>query len=262
MSRIYIKTDEEIKIMRQSGKILAQVLAELKNAVHPGVMTGELNALAEKLIEEKGAIPAFKNYRPDPRDVPFPTTLCTSINEEVVHAPAMPSRALEEGDIVCLDLGLKYPAGEEGLFTDAAITVAVGKIGPEAEKLMRVTAEALQAGITEVRLGNSTSDIGRVIQEHVEKNGFSVVRDLVGHGVGKHVHEAPRVPNFLDRYEKPVELKEGMTICLEPMVSSGRPEVQTLADGWTVVTADGSLSAHFEHTVAVTKNGHEILTNL
>jgi methionyl aminopeptidase len=262
MSKIYIKIDEEIKIMRQGGKILAQVLDELRSAVRPGVTTGELNALAEKLIAKHGATPAFKNYRPDPRGMPFPTTLCTSINEEVVHAPALPSRSLKEGDIICLDLGLKYPAGDDGLFTDAAVTAAVGKISSEAEKLMRVTAEALEAGISQVRPGNFTSDIGRAIQGYVEKNGFSVVRDLVGHGVGKYVHEAPRVPNFFDRYEKPVELKEGMTICLEPMVCVGGPEVRTQADGWTVVTADGSLSAHFEHTVAVTKNGHEILTKL
>lgn len=262
MSRIYIKTKEEIDIMRQSGKILALVLEELGKAVRPGISAGELNALAEKLISEHGAEPAFKNYRPTTADTPFPTTLCVSVNKEVVHAPALPSRTLEEGDIVSLDLGLKYPAGPDGLFTDAAITVAVGKVNAEAERLMKVTAEALEAGIAEVRPGNFISDIARAIQEHAEKNGFSVVRDLTGHGVGKYVHEPPRVPNFLDRYEKPVRLEEGMTICLEPMIVAGEPDVRTLSDEWTVVTADGKLSAHFEHTVAVTNNGHEVLTKL
>ncbi len=248
--------------MRQSGRILAFVLDELKKAVRPGITTGALNALAEKLIEENGAVPAFKNYRPDPRDTPFPTTLCTSVNDEVVHAPAIPSRVLNEGDIICLDLGLKYPAGPEGLFTDAAITVGVGKINPEADKLIRVTAEALLAGIAQVKSGNLVSDIGRAIQGYAESRGFSVVRDLVGHGVGKKVHEPPKVPNFFDRYEKQVELVEGMTICLEPMICAGSSEVETLDDGWTVATVDGSLSAQFEHTVLVTGNGHEILTKL
>jgi methionyl aminopeptidase len=262
MDRAIIKTAEEIKTMRQSGKILALVLDGLRKAVRPGATTGELEALADKLIEENGAKPAFKNYQPDRRDIPFPTTLCTSINSEVVHGPALPSRILSVGDIISLDLGLKYPAGPEGLFTDAAITVAVGEISPEAERLMRVTVEALGAGIAKIRPGNFISDISRAIQEHVEGNGFSVVRDLVGHGVGKKAHEPPRIPNFFDRFEKPVELKEGMTICLEPMVTAGGPEVETLDDRWTVVTSDGKLSAHFEHTVAVTKNGYEILTKL
>jgi len=183
MDRSIIKTVEEIKIMRQSGKILALVLAELERAVRPGITTGELETLAEKLIQENGAKPAFKNYKPDSRDIPFPTTLCASINEEVVHAPALPSRTLREGDIISLDLGLKYPAGPSGLFTDAAMTVAVGEINPEAKKLIRITAEALGAGIAKIRPGNFISDISRAIQEHVESNGFSVVRDLVGHVV-------------------------------------------------------------------------------
>lgn len=262
MEQIFIKKLEEINLMRQGGKILAIILEELRKATRPGVGTGELNALAERLISEYGGSPSFKNYQPDPKDKPFPTTLCTSINNEVVHAPSLPSRILRRGDIVCLDLGLKHPAGPDGCFTDAAITVAVGQVDSESERLMKITAESLLAGIDQVRPGNVISDIARAIQEYVEKNGFSVVRDLTGHGVGKYVHEAPRVPNFFDPHYKPVELKEGMTICLEPMVCAGRPEVETLGDGWTVVTSDGSLSAHFEHTVAVTKNGHEVLTKL
>jgi methionyl aminopeptidase len=263
MEKIFIKTEEEIKLMRQGGRILAMVLEELRKAVRPGVGTGELNALAEKLIAENGCLPSFRNYQQSPGDVPFPTTLCSSINDEVVHAPALPSRDLKSGDIISLDLGLKYPATAGGLFTDAAITVAVGETSPEALRLIKVTAESLLVGIEKVKPGNFISDIARAIQEHVEKNGFSVVRDLTGHGVGKYVHEAPRVPNFFDRHYAPVELKEGMTICLEPMVTAGRAEVETLdSDGWTVITSDGSLAAHFEHTVLVTKNGHEIITKL
>jgi methionyl aminopeptidase len=262
MEKIIIKTPEEIKIMRQSGRILAMVLEELRKIVRPGITTGELNSLAEKLIADHGGEPAFKNYQPNSNSTPFPTTLCTSINDEVIHAPALPSRVLKEGDIVGLDLGIKYPAGPSGFFTDAAITVAVGEIDAEKERLIRVTAEALEAGIAQIRPGNFVTDIAGAIQEHVEKNGFSVVRDLVGHGVGKRVHEPPYVPNFLDKYYKPVELREGMTICPEPMVCVGKAEVETLDDEWTVVTSDGNLSAHFEHTIAVTKNGHEILTKL
>lgn len=262
MEKIIIKNSEEIKIMRQSGRILAMVLEELRKAVRPGITTGELNFLSEELIAEHGAVPSFKHYQSNPSSTPFPTTLCTSINDEVIHAPALPSRVLKEGDIVSLDLGVKYPAGPEGLFTDAAITVAVGEIGDEKEKLIRVTAEALEAGIAQIKPGNFISDIAGAIQGHVEKNDFSVVRDFVGHGVGKRVHEPPHVPNFLDRFYKPVELWEGMTICPEPMVCAGGAEVEILDDEWTVVTSDRSFAAHFEHTIAVTKNGHEVLTRL
>lgn len=262
MEQVIIKTQKEIEIMRQGGKILAAILHKLAEFIRPGVLTGELNELAEKLILEHGGQPSFKNYRPSPEDRPFPTALCTSINEEVVHAPALPSRKLKEGDIVCLDLGLKYPAGKDGLFTDAALTVPVGKVTKEAEKLIKVTQHALKVGISQVKPGNFIHHIAKAIQECVESQGFSVVRDLVGHGVGKKVHEPPRVPNFFDPRLKSIELKEGMVICIEPMVCVGSWQVKTLSDGWTVVTADGKLSAHFEHTVAVTKDGYEILTEL
>lgn len=260
MEQITIKTAREIDMMRQGGKILAAVLSLLAESVKPGASTGELNELAEKLIKERGGEPSFKNYRSSPEDRPFPTALCASINEEVVHAPALPSRTLKGGDIVCLDLGLKYPAGKGGLFTDAAITVPVGKISTEAKKLIDVTQQALEVGIVEVKSGNFIHHIGRAVQKYVESQGFSVVRDLVGHGVGRKIHEPPRVPNFFDPKFKAVELREGMTICIEPMVAVGTWQVKTLPDGWTVVTADGKLSAHFEHTVAVTKDGYEILT--
>lgn len=263
MEKIIIKTPEEIAIMRQGGKILAMVLKELAGAAKPGVSTAELNELAEELIAKNNALPAFKNYRPSAGDTPFPTTLCTSINREVVHAPALPARLLREGDVLCLDLGLKYPAGENGLFVDAALTVGVGKITPEAKRLIETTRQALEVGINQVKPGNTIRDIAKAVQARVEEAGFSVVRDLVGHGVGRRVHEPPRIPNFWDGDEAPVELERGMTICIEPMVCAGSAAVRTKReDGWTVETVDCSLAAHFEHTIAVTENGHEIITKL
>lgn len=263
MEKIIIKTPEEIEIMRQSGKILAMVLKELAAAAKPGVSTAELNELAERLIAENGALPAFRGYTPNPGDTPFPTTLCTSINREVVHAPALPGRLLREGDVLCLDLGLKYPADLSGLFVDAALTAGVGAITPEAKRLIEITRQSLEVGINQVKPGNFISDIAKAVQARVESEGFSVVRDLVGHGVGRRVHEPPRVPNFWDGDESPVELKKGMTICIEPMVCAGSAAVRTKrADGWTVETVDCSLAAHFEHTIAVTEDGHEILTKL
>ncbi|OGF21034.1 type I methionyl aminopeptidase [Candidatus Falkowbacteria bacterium RIFOXYB2_FULL_38_15] len=260
MGQVIIKNSAEIELMRQGGKILALVLSALKDAVRPGITTGELNSLAEKLIAEHEAIPSFRNYCPSPGDTPFPTTLCASINEEVVHAPALPSRVLKEGDIICLDLGLKYPSGDDGLFVDAAITVGVGKISEEAERIMKVTEESLWAGIAKVKHGNFIHDISKAVQKTAEKEGFSVVRDLVGHGVGHKVHEAPRIPNFFDSSWKATPLIEGMTICIEPMVCAGGARVKTKDDEWTVVTADGKISAHFEHTILVTKEGYEVLT--
>jgi len=263
MEKIIIKTPKEMEIMRQAGKILAIVLKELALAAKPGVSTAELNELAERLIAENGALPAFRGYAPSPGDTPFPTTLCTSINREVVHAPALPGRLLREGDVLCLDLGLKYPADQSGLFVDAALTVGVGKITSEAKRLIEVTRESLEVGVNQVKPGNFIHDIAKAVQGRVEGAGFSVVRDLVGHGVGKRVHEPPRVPNFWDGDEAPVELKKGMTICIEPMVCAGSAAVRTKRDdGWTVETVDCSLAAHFEHTIAVTDEGHEILTKL
>jgi methionyl aminopeptidase len=260
MRKVIIKNQSEIKTMREGGKILAMILDKLREKVAPGITTEELNDLAEKLIADCGATPSFKDYCPSPDDIPYPTTLCASINEEVVHAPALPSRILKEGDIICLDLGLKYPSGKDGLFVDAALTVGVGKINDEAKKLIRVTEESLWAGIARVKHGNFVHDISRAVQYHAEKEGFSVVRDLVGHGVGHKVHEAPRIPNFFDSTWKAVPLYKGMTICIEPMVCAGGFTIRTKNDGWTVVTADGKLSAHFEHTVLVTGEGHEVLT--
>lgn len=253
-----IKTKEEIEIMREGGAILSRVLAEVVSKVKPGVTTGALDDLAEQRMREAGGEPSFKGYKTRVSDSEFPTTLCTSINHEIVHGPATPSRDLREGDIIGLDIGLRY----RGYCTDMAVTVGVGKISSEAKKLLKVTRESLTRGVEKIKPGNFISDISKAVQAYVEKNGYGVVRDLVGHGVGKAVHEEPQVPNYFDPRLKPVEMKSGLVIAIEPMVTAGHYEVETMSDGWTIVTVDGSLAAHFEVTVVVTENGYEILTPL
>ncbi len=256
---IIYKTQKEIELMAESGRILAEVLKQVAAEVKPGVLIQKLNDLAESLILANGAQPAFKNYKASPQDRPFPTALCASVNDEIVHGPADRPIKLEEGDIIGLDLGVEY----KGYFSDMAVTVGVGKISPEAQKLLIVTRDALSLGIQEVKEGKTLADIGRVIQTHVEKHGFSVVRELVGHGVGKHVHEDPRVPNYLTEEAKLIPLKKGMTIAIEPMVNIGDWPIKVADDGLTFITADGSLSAQFEHTVALDHNGKtRILTKI
>ena len=216
--------------------------------VAPGVTTADLDAAAERLVRAAGAEPAFKGYRG------YPCTLCASVNEQVVHG--IPSaRALVEGDIISLDMGVKL----NGFYGDSAVTVPVGRVSDEAATLLRVTRESLAKGIEQVRLGGRISDIGHAIQEHVEAHGFSVVREFVGHGIGAALHEDPQIANYGEPGRGP-RLAEGMVLAIEPMVNVGRPAVKVLADGWTAVTKDGSLSAHFEHTVAVTKSGPLVLT--
>jgi methionyl aminopeptidase len=245
---IVCKSPSEIAKMRAANALVAEVLAELAAAVAPGVTTADLDVIAERLVRAGGAEPAFKGYRG------YPCTLCASINEQVVHG--IPSnRPLVEGDIVSLDMGVKL----NGFFGDSAVTVPVGKVSAEAETLLRVTQEALEKGILQVRLGGRISDIGHAIQRHVEQHGFSVVREFVGHGIGAALHEEPQIANYGEPGRGP-RLAEGMTLAIEPMVNMGKPAVKVLADGWTAVTKDGSLSAHFEHTVAVTKNGPDVLT--
>jgi methionyl aminopeptidase len=234
--------------MRAANALVAEVLAELATMVAPGVTTRDLDQAAEKLVREGGAEPAFKGYRG------YPSTLCASVNDQVVHG--IPStRALNEGDIISLDMGVKL----NGFYGDSAVTVPVGKVSEEASALLRVTREALEKGIAQVRLGGRVSDIGHAIQLHVEAHGFSVVREFVGHGIGSALHEEPQIANYGEPGRGP-RLAEGMTLAIEPMVNIGRPAVKVLADGWTAVTKDGSLSAHFEHTVAVTKTGPLVLT--
>lgn len=254
---IKYKTKEQIKTIAEGGKVLAKVLDLVIKKVKPGVTTGELNAYAEKLIEAAGAEASFKNYKAAWAEHAYPAALCISVNNEVVHGIPDDNRKLEEGDIVGLDCGLKY----RGLYTDMAKTVAVGKISGEAKKLLAVTQEALMAGIKKVKPGNKLSDVAQAVQAVAQRNGFSAVRQLCGHGVGFAAHEDPQVPNYWPAYDiKDAVLEEGMVIAIEPMINVGSWEIDSLDDGWTIVTADDSLSAHFEHTVAVVADGHLIAT--
>ena len=247
---IILKSRPEIEKMRKSNAIVAAILEELSKKIRPGVKTIELDRLSEELALKRGARPAFKGYRG------YPYSLCTSVNSEVVHG--MPSeRELKEGDIVSLDFGIL----NDGYYGDAAVTVPVGEITPGARKLLKITEEALYRGIAEVKAGNRIGDISSAIQGHVEAAGYSVVRDLVGHGIGKSLHEDPQVPNY-GSGGRGIELKPGMVFAIEPMVNEGTYRVEILRDGWTVVTADGKLSAHFEHSVAITENGPVILSRI
>ena len=246
-----MKTPQEIEKMRTSGRIVAEVLKELKGAIRPGISTEELCRLAEVGIAEKEAVPAFKGYRG------FPKSLCISLNEEVVHGIPSPRRKMKKGDIVSLDVGVLF----QGYFGDAAITVPIGNISPQAQQLMEVTEKVLYLGIEKAQMGNFLFDISHAIQSYVESFGFSVVRAFVGHGIGTSLHEDPQVPNFGLPGRGP-RLKEGMVLAIEPMVNEGCSEVEVLEDNWTVVTADRALSAHFEHTIVITHRGPEILTLL
>jgi methionyl aminopeptidase len=245
---ITIKTQEEIKIIAEGGKILATVIKELEKMAKPGITTLELDRAAEALILSKGAKPAFKNYEG------FPYSLCASVNENIVHG--FPSKyVLKDGDLLKLDLGVLY----KGFNTDMAITVAVGKVSFEAKRLLNVTKKSLRLGIKKAKLGNTIGDIGNTIQRFVEDQGFGIVRDLCGHGIGKSVHEDPKVPNFGKR-QGGEKLVEGMVICVEPMVTMGDYNLRRSDDRYGFATKDDSLSAHFEHTIAITKKGPRILT--
>ena len=252
---ITLKTPAEIVVMRKASRIVAEVLQELAAAVRPGMTTDELDKIAETLTYEKGARPAFKGYKPG--GVVFPKSLCVSINDEIVHGiPG--ARKLKAGDIVGLDFGVVY----ESFYGDSARTVAVGNVSDRAMKLIRTTREALYAGIAQAKAGNRLSDIGRAVQEVAERAGFSVVTDFAGHGIGRKLHEDPQVPNYFRPGMSNARLKEGMAIAIEPMLNEGGPELEILSDGWTAVTADGKLSAHFEHSIAITSNGPEIMSEL
>lgn len=251
---ISLKSSREIEIMRRANVIVAEVLQELKQKVAPGVTTLELDALAEDLTLKKKAIPAFKGYNVAGRV--FPRCLCVSINEEIVHG--IPSnRALREGDIVGLDFGVIY----SGFYGDSAITVGVGQVSSEAKRLMEVTERALYKGIEQLQEGKRLGALGFAVQQTAESAGYSVVRVFVGHGIGKRLHEEPPVPNFGEP-DRGVRLKEGMVLAIEPMINAGGYEVEIKEDGWTAVTKDGSLAAHFEHSIAITKNGPYILSQL
>jgi len=246
---VILKSLQEIEKIQKAGLIVADVLREIRQLVKPGVSTLELDAFAEQLIRSAGAKPAFKGYRG------YPRTLCTSINEQVIHGIPSKDVVLKSGDLISIDVG----ALVDGFYGDAAVTVPVGSISREAERLMRITEEALSRGIAEARPGNRLYDISSAIQRHVETNGFSVVREFVGHGIGRSLHEDPQVPNFGERGRGP-RLQSGMVFAIEPMVNAGGSKTVVLDDQWTAVTADGSLSAHFEHTIAVMDDGPKILT--
>jgi methionyl aminopeptidase len=251
---IIVKDDNEIAIMREAGRIVGLGLKLLQESVRPGISTGELDAIFEKHVRASGAIPTFKGYRG------FPASLCVSINEEVVHGIPSPKRILKEGDIVSLDAGATF----QGFVGDSAVTVGVGKISPKAQRLIDACRESLEAAINVVGPGAKLSTIGRTVQEYAEGRGYAVVKKYVGHGIGRSLHEDPQVPNFINeevsRYE--IVLKPGYVIAIEPMLNEGTDDVKTLADDWTVVTKDKRLSAHFEHTIAVTKTGREVLTRV
>lgn len=247
---IQIKSSREIEIMARGGRMLAATIAALREATRPGVSTGELDALAETVIRDhEGATPAFKGL------YGFPGSICTSINHEIVHGIPSRKRVLQEGDLISLDVGVRY----EGYYTDSATTVPVGDVPDESRRLLAVTQEALAAGIAAARAGNHLGDIGAAIQTVVEREKFSIVRDLVGHGIGVEFHEEPQVPNY-GKPKRGTKLVPGLTIAIEPMVNVGGPATRTMPDRWTVVTVDGSRSAHFEHTVAISDNGPRILT--
>ena len=246
---IPLKSEKDLKMLKDAGKILARIMQRLRDFIKVGVSTVEIDQLTEELIRKAGVIPAFKGYKG------FPANICTSINEEIVHG--IPSkRKLKEGDIISLDLGINY----EGYFSDVAITIMVGEVNSRAKKLIEVTKNALFEGIKQAYAENYLSDISYAIQSYVEKYGFSVVRQFVGHGIGRSLHEEPEIPNFGPPHHGPI-IKSGMVFAIEPMVNMGTWESKILDNGWTAVTKDGLLSAHFEHTIAVTKNGPEILTN-
>lgn len=246
---VICKSPAELEKMHRAGLAVWQVLNELRERVRPGMTTMDLDRYAERRVSEQGGRPAFKGYRG------YPRVLCTSINEEVVHGIPSEKRRIREGDILSLDFGVEM----EGYYGDAAVTIPVGKISPELERLLRVTRESLDQAIDQARPGNRLSDISHAVQSWVERNGYSVVRELVGHGIGTRMHEDLQLPNYGEPGHGP-RLREGMTLAIEPMVNVGAPAIRILDDEWTAVTADGSFSAHFEHTVAITSNGPWILT--
>lgn len=267
VSGIRLKSEAELALMRTAGRIVAEVHARLRELIQPGITTADLDAIAAEVIRRNGGIPAFVGYPHHQKDgPPFPATLCTSINDELVHGIPSPKRLLRAGDVLSIDVGVVY----QGYYGDSGWTYPVGQISPEAQRLLRVTEESLWLGIAQARVGNRFVDISAAIQRHVEAHGFSVVREYTSHGIGRHMHEEPSLLNYVPDTEEALRaypvwrrpLKRGMTIALEPMVNAGDWRTRVLDDQWTVATADGSLSAHFEHTIAITDGEAEVLTRL
>ncbi len=252
------KSPSELEKMRESGRLVARVLAEMRSMVAPGVSTMDLEVVADKMISDAGAKAAFKGYYAPSAGTRFPAVLCTSVNEEVIHGIPSKKRILKEGDIVKVDCGVLL----NGYYGDSATSIAVGKIAPATERLMKVTQESLALAIDQMVNGRRLFDVCGAVQKHVESNGYSVVREFVGHGIGKKLHEEPQVPNYVDSNVRNPRLREGMVLAIEPMVAAGKPATHVLSDRWTAVTSDGSNAAHFEHCVAITNNGPWILTEV
>jgi methionyl aminopeptidase len=254
---IFLKSPQEIETMRVANRVVSEILAELREGIRPGISTGDIDRLAAELIRKKGVRSAFKGYQIRNGVVPFPATICISLNDEIVHGIPSSQRVVKDGDVVSLDFGVIY----RDFYGDAAMTFALGKVSEETQRLIATTAAALEEGIAQATVGNRLGNVSAAIQARVEREGFSVVREFVGHGVGRRLHEDPPVPNYGVR-DRGVRLREGMVIAIEPMVNVGKPEVQVKDDGWTAVTRDGSLSAHFEHSVAITEKGPAVLSLL
>jgi methionyl aminopeptidase len=250
------KNMAELEKMRAAGMLVWNVLDALKKMVAEGVTTYDLEVAAEKMISDAGARPAFKGYSSPSAGTKFPFVLCTSVNDEIVHGMPSQKRILKSGDIVSIDTGVQM----NGYYGDSAVTVAVGEISPETQRLLDVTRESLELAIDKARAGNRLFDICGTVERHVTANGFTVVREFVGHGIGTQMHEEPQIPNYIDRRNENPRLKEGMVLAIEPMVNAGLPQTRVKPDRWTAVTEDGKYSAHFEHTVAVTSNGPWVLT--
>lgn len=250
------KNSAELEKMRRAGLLVYEILQRLKGMIQEGVTTHDLEVVAEKMMRDAGAKPAFKGYYVPAVGTKYPFVLCTSVNDEIIHGMPNPKRVLKRGDIVSIDTGVQL----EGYFGDSAITVPVGEIPAAVQKLLDVTRDSLEMAIEKVVAGNRLFDICGTVERYVHINGFSVVREFVGHGIGTHLHEEPQVPNYIDRRNENPRLKEGMVLAIEPMVNAGKPDTRVLADKWTAATVDGSFAAHFEHCVAVTANGPWVLT--
>jgi len=262
----YIKKQEECDLILEGGKKMGEILERLTHEVQPGVSAYDIDQLAEKWIIEAGGRPAFKGYKTRKSEPPFPSTICASRNQEVVHGIATKDKILKDGDIFTIDIGMQYPVncgmgkGGNGFFTDTAVTVAVGEISDELKQLLNVTRKSMEMGIEKSCVGNTIADIGKTIEGYIDPQGYGIVRDLVGHGVGHEVHESPRVPNYYDEELESWKIEEGVVIAIEPMITMGSHQVTVDDDGWSIRTVDGSLSAHFEHTIIVTKDGPVVAT--
>ena len=261
----YIKTKKEMKLIDEGGTIIGKILEHLTTLVKPGVSTLEIDQIAENMIKEAGGIPAFKGYKV-PGHTPFPGTICASVNEEVVHGIPKKDKILQEGDIFTMDVGMQWPANSgqglrgNGFFTDTAVTVAVGEIEEETQKLMDATKRSLEVAIEAAQIGNTIADIGRAVEDYIKPFGYGIVTDLTGHGVGHDVHEEPYVPNYYSKELENWEIQPGVVIAIEPMITMGKPETVTADDGWAVETEDYSLAAHYEHTIIITEKGPVIAT--